>query len=680
MVHRLFQRLCQVHKIKLNTLLLGVFLFTILSATSAITIFSYSKYRQSIKTLSKSLISVAGKSIIAQINCLIEQFEKLTEIGAELFLQKSGSIQENQALISFFLTETKQNPQLISYFAGTPNGDYAVCIDFTLSPSTPKKMGVPNALYALFISEGTDSEKQIFYDQNLQMLDTRTGPRNYDILTRPWYVGAEKTGNLYWTQAYSYITTPDVTGISAALPVYNAQKQLLGVIGADLDSNVFSRFIEQQVISQHGIALILSEQGDILLPQEQKKGRFAPLAHEAFNIFTKTKETDFTFQLGKGEKFLASLHPLKDSFNNRWIVAMMAPRADFFSTILQAQRLAILFTLIVLSLASAFIAYLAYRISKPITTLSEEIDQIAKLELQDEPRIASPILELHLIDSSISSMRTALRSFARYIPHEIAKELMHTTHEITLGGVKKELTIFFTDIANFTSIAEGLPIETVNTLLADHFDTLSKVILECGGLIDKYIGDSIMSLWGALTDIPDRSNRACKAALLCQVRLLELNAKQKKQGMPEFITRMGIHSGPVILGNFGTEHRMNFTAIGDTVNTAARLQTLNKNYGTKILISETVATEIGDQFLIRPLQMVEVRGKKNKIKIFELLGELKGDPLLAPTQEQIELCKAFTEAYLLHEQGNFKLAKEKFLKIQEKFPDDLPTKTYTETT
>lgn len=676
MANRLFQRLCQAPKIKLNTLLLSVFLFTILSATSAITIFSYSKYRQSIKSLSTSLINIAGKSIISQINCLIEQFEKLTEIGADLFLQTSGPVTENQALVSFLLTETKQNAQLISYFIGTPNGEYVICIDFTLSPSTPKEMGVPNATYVLLASEGASSEKQTFYDRNLKILATRVVPSSYEVKKRPWYAGAEKAGKLYWTETYPYIFTPNVAGISASLPIYNAQKELLGVVGVDLDSNVFSRFIEQQFISRHGIALILSEQGDILLPQEQKNGMFAPLAKEAFNIFSNTQETDFTFRIEKGEKYLASLHPLKDSFNNRWIVAMLAPRADFFATILQAQRLAILFTLVVLSLASAAIAYLAYRIAKPITTLSEEIDQIAQLELQDAPRIPSPILELDLIDSSIYSMRTALRSFARYIPHEIAKQLMHTTHEITLGGEKKNITIFFTDIANFTSISEGLPIETVNTLLADHFDTLSKVILECDGLIDKYIGDSIMSLWGALTDIPDRSNRACRAALLCQVRLLEVNAKQKKQGMPEFITRMGIHSGPVILGNFGTEHRMNFTAIGDTVNTAARLQTLNKNYGTKILISETVAMEIGDQFLIRPLQTVEVRGKKNKIKIFELIGELKGDPLLAPTQEQIELCQTFTEAYLLYEQGNYELAKEKFLKIQAKFPEDLPTKMY----
>jgi adenylate cyclase len=234
----------------------------------------------------------------------------------------------------------------------------------------------------------------------------------------------------------------------------------------------------------------------------------------------------------------------------------------------------------------------------------------------------------------------------------------------------------FTDIANFTSIAEGLPIETVNKLLAAHFDALSKIILDCGGLIDKYIGDSVMSLWGASQETPDHAVRACRAALLCQVKLSELNEQQKKAGMPAFITRIGINAGLAIVGNFGTAQRMNYSAIGDAVNAASRLQTINKIYGTKIIIGEEVAKDIGNQFLIRPLEWVEVRGKKQKIKIFELGAQYGDMQSIAPTQELSELFSMFTKAYDLLDQGNIEEAKKQFLAIEKIFPEDPPTKLY----
>jgi adenylate cyclase len=330
----------------------------------------------------------------------------------------------------------------------------------------------------------------------------------------------------------------------------------------------------------------------------------------------------------------------------------------------------------VILLTAILVIFLAYHISKPITQLSKEIDKIAQLDLDSEKRVSSPIYEISEFDQAIASMRTALRSFSHYVPSEIAKQLMHNKHEISLQGEKKRISVMFTDIANFTSIAEGLPIETVNKLLAAHFDALSKIILDCGGLIDKYIGDSVMSLWGASQETPDHAVRACRAALLCQVKLSELNEQQKKAGMPAFITRIGINAGLAIVGNFGTAQRMNYSAIGDAVNAASRLQTINKIYGTKIIIGEEVAKDIGNQFLIRPLEWVEVRGKKQKIKIFELGAQYGDMQSIAPTQELSELFSMFTKAYDLLDQGNIEEAKKQFLAIEKIFPEDPPTKLY----
>ncbi len=357
-------------------------------------------------------------------------------------------------------------------------------------------------------------------------------------------------------------------------------------------------------------------------------------------------------------------------------IILTSSLAIFILTYMEASKYWLAIFLGVIALASLLVIILSHYISKPIAELSQEIDRIAELDLDGDRSVSSWILEISRIDASIASMRTALRSFAHYVPGEIAKRLMLKEHEIALGGDKKTVTIFFTDISDFTAIAEVLPIETVNVLLTDHFDALSQIILQCGGLIDKYMGDSIMSLWGTTEGSPDHATRACKAALLCQVRLSELNAKQRQARMPVFTTRMGITTGPAIVGNFGTAIRMNYSAIGDAVNMAFRLQTLNKIYGTKILIGEETANAIGPRFLVRPLERIEVKGRKKKLKVFELVGAFEEEPSIAPTSDQIELCTAFTEGYAAFKRGDLNEAKRLFLAVRARFPGDLPTQLF----
>lgn len=231
----------------------------------------------------------------------------------------------------------------------------------------------------------------------------------------------------------------------------------------------------------------------------------------------------------------------------------------------------------------------------------------------------------------------------------------------------------FSDIKDFTSISESFPVETLLFILENYYEVLSTIILQSEGTIDKYIGDSIMAFWNAPQRVSDHVKKACLAALLCHKAC---NIAYREHQMCHWATRFGLHTGEVIVGNIGTNDRMNYTIIGDIVNAASRVTDLNKQYNTSIIITEEIKKEIGDDFITRPLDFILVRGKSVKIRIYELAGTAEGE--LAATPGQKQLFQEFTKGYDLFIEGKNSEAKQQFLEVLKQFPDDTPTKLYLE--
>jgi adenylate cyclase len=243
------------------------------------------------------------------------------------------------------------------------------------------------------------------------------------------------------------------------------------------------------------------------------------------------------------------------------------------------------------------------------------------------------------------NMKTSLRSFQKYVPADLVREVLASGQEAELGGRRETLTIFFSDIKGFTSISEVLSPESLVEQMAEYLQAMSNEIRkDPPGTVDKFIGDSIMAFWGAPMPNPDHAPSACRAALLCQERLEQLREKWKQEGKPLFFQRIGIYTGEVIVGNIGSESRMNYTVIGDTVNIASRLEGLNKHYGTAIIIGQNTCELVKEEFIVRPLDLVSVVGSTKGIKIYELLGEKNNTD--GQKVRVAELCAAALELYL----------------------------------
>ena len=208
------------------------------------------------------------------------------------------------------------------------------------------------------------------------------------------------------------------------------------------------------------------------------------------------------------------------------------------------------------------------------------------------------------------------RAFAQYVPAEVVNRLIERPELLELGGEERELTLLFADLANFTTMSEKLAPRAVVAVLGKYFDAMSTVIYRHSGTVDKYIGDGIMAFWGAPLPDDRHAERALRAAIDMQDQFRKLARRLERKGTPVMSMRIGIHTGNVIVGNVGSRARFAYTAIGDAVNVASRLEGANKAYGTSILLSEATVLRLKDQVSLRPVDSVMVKGRTDAVMIF----------------------------------------------------------------
>ena len=265
------------------------------------------------------------------------------------------------------------------------------------------------------------------------------------------------------------------------------------------------------------------------------------------------------------------------------------------------------------------------------------------------------------------------RAFSTYLSEDVVEDIVSDPTHLQLGGINRDMTAMFTDVENFTHIAEMLAPEQLIDLLNYYLSTMSDVILEQKGTIDKYAGDGIMSFFGAPLKLSDHAIRACISAIIMKRQEKEVNrhiAESKICSMPLF-TRIGINSGEMVVGNMGTQKKMNYTIVSNAVNLASRLEGVNKYYKTWILASESTVMKTGDSLLARRLDRIRVAGIHEPVSIYEVL-ETKADASAA----QHELAYFFNEALSLFESGMWKDAEGGFHKVLKVDPGDGPSILY----
>jgi adenylate cyclase len=269
----------------------------------------------------------------------------------------------------------------------------------------------------------------------------------------------------------------------------------------------------------------------------------------------------------------------------------------------------------------------AVRISQPIRVLANAARLIGQGDMDQKVAIKSGGRETRELGESFNQMLDGLKerdfvkdTFGKYMSKQIADEILKNPDAIALGGKKQEVTILFSDIRGFTTFSEGHTPEDVISHLNEYMSAMVDVVVQYEGVVDKFIGDAIMALFGSPIMSDDDPLRAVKTALEMQARLGNLNKKWASEGKEPFRIGIGINTGEVIVGNIGDIRKMEYTVIGDNVNLASRLEGLTKEYQCPIIISRSTYDKVKNFVQVRPLESVTVKGKSLSVEIFELLG------------------------------------------------------------
>ncbi|CAI2718824.1 adenylate/guanylate cyclase domain-containing protein [Nitrospina watsonii] len=243
-------------------------------------------------------------------------------------------------------------------------------------------------------------------------------------------------------------------------------------------------------------------------------------------------------------------------------------------------------------------------------------------------------------------IRTA---FSRYVPVQVVEQLLENPDLLRLGGEEREATVLFSDLEGFTTVSETMPPPHLAKLLNEYLTEMTRIIIENGGIIDKYLGDGIMAEFGIPLDTPSHADHAVRAALAMQTALRTMNTGWEKQGRVQVKCRIGIHTGTLIAGNLGSDQVFDYTVIGDSVNLAARLEGVNKLYHTEVIISEKTRSLLTPEvFRVRPLDIIKVKGKSEPVRIYEVYG-LEVKPMTEMDADYYRLYEEGFRAYLNRE-------------------------------
>lgn len=542
---------------------------------------------------------------------------------------------------AFLLDALVQSELLAGVFAGYGDGSVVQAVSLTGKNSWQRALGAPEgARFALRIITGKVTGERWREWRFVDAAGRTVGelaptPARYDPRGKPWYKAALVASG-------PVLRGPYVLAMSGKMGFAIAERHRSNsqtVVGAYILLETARDFLRSESVSSNARSYMFDAKGRLLFHSDETAGEI--------ELLEGGKRAEFRLRLapspdpllvkarslrgegGRGSALRFSLDGVRyvgqvaaipvPPLPDEQVLVIAAPLSDFTAAserrlmrgLLVSSALVLGGLLLILG-ASRFI-------TRSLEAITAQARHLGDLDFNEEVRIQSRIKEISTLARAISTAREAIRTFALYVPRELVRKIVASGQFARRGALRQEVTVLFTDIQSFTTISERHSPEDVVAGLSAYFDLMSKGVEENGGSIVQFLGDSVYAMWNAPVVDPDHAAHGCQCALDLAGEVARFNAARRRAGLPEFVTRFGLHTGPAVVGSVGAENRLQYTAMGDTVNVASRLEGINKEFGTTILVSGAVEAGCRGRFMFRPLGLRHAKGREEEIAIFELM-------------------------------------------------------------
>jgi class 3 adenylate cyclase len=579
-------------------------------------------------TAERNITSVVGllnsrtvEEVRREIDTTFKRAEGAVEIGRSIFFQ--GTIDpDDEAKREFvFLSILQSEPALSWVGFGFPDGRFFGAHKTATGQIEMVDVG-PR------INWQSRHLRRDLYDPlpgDIFFRERIKGESAYEAGGTPWYLHAQGAKGPVWSTVTILPAGFEPAAIvSTPVNVFGKER---GVMMASISYSRLSDFLAGLDIAGSGTAVVTDPSGQVIATtsvRDQVMAQLAdyagPLAGALRNAF---HAKDDGAMINDGIVHTARA-PLG---TNDWSLLTAIPRAAFAEEIDRNFRRLILFVLALSALAAATaVVFARFFFVRPFGAISRQLDHVAAYRLESVGYQPSQITELDELSRGLARMAGGLSAFGRYIPTELVRQLLARGIAPKPSGEVREITVMFADLPGFTTLSEKFGPDIESYLTAFLSAAVEAVHAE-GGTVDKFIGDAVMAFWNAPLDVPDHALHACRAAERLRAAMRNIPRPDGSPSLPA--VRIGINTGPAIVGNVGSHERLSYTAIGDTVNVASRLESLGKEHGVEILIGEETAARVLSHSPVRPIGRVTIRGRKQALLAFELL-----EPATAPERER----------------------------------------------
>ncbi|NIM48455.1 MAG: HAMP domain-containing protein [Gemmatimonadales bacterium] len=416
--------------------------------------------------------------------------------------------------------------------------------------------------------------------------------------------------------------------LTIGVPVKSTSGEVAGFLASSFDiQGVLTRIVASTRFGETGYSAIVGQDGLMLAHPNPQRLRDNVSQYPAVRAALRGEEGSAVAVNNEGKEMLYVYRALDGTatVNPKPMVLMTEMQQSEASAALVTLRRQFIFGAAVFTALCLLVAWwIAHSLRKPLSSLLNEVNLIDSGELT--ARIADPGRdEFGQLSVSLNRMAKGLEEkefikevFGRYVTKQVSEEVMRG--DVNLGGESRCVTILFSDIRSFTALAEQMAPTEVVAFLNDYFSEMVEAVFEQSGILDKFIGDGMMAVFGSLGKTSDHPRRAVMAALRMKALLGKINGERAMKGLAPISIGIGIHTDEVVVGNIGSRKRLEYTVIGDGVNTSSRVQALNKEFGTTILITGATYEAVRGEFECRPMPEVPLRGKSQRLAVFEVLS------------------------------------------------------------